>query len=339
MSNRAAVLHSPGVVVLEDRQIPVPTGRQVLVKVASVGVCGSDVHFYDHGHIGEVVVESPVILGHEASGVVVGVGSEASSRSVGERVALEPGVPCDRCEQCRRGAYNLCPDVVFFATPPVDGAFVQYVVIDEGFAHPIPDSVSDNAAAMIEPFSVGIWAVQVSALGIGDRVLVTGAGPVGVLTALAAQIAGAAHVTITDVNENRLEFARRAGIDAAIDTRSTSATENGDFDVLFECSGVPAVAADAVRAVRPGGCAVMVGIAPDTTYPFPIGFIQNREITVKGTYRYANTYPVAIRLLASGRVDLDSLVTGEFPLDRTEAALRVSRTDPTAMKSVVLPNG
>ncbi len=340
MLNRAAVLYEPLVVRIEEREAPSPGPRDVLVQVSAVGVCGSDVHFFEHGHIGDVIVESPMILGHEASGVVVSLGSDVRNRVIGERVSLEPGVPCSVCAQCRSGFYNLCPDVVFFGTPPVDGAFAQYVTINEEFAYPVPDSVSDLAAALIEPFSVGLWAVKNARVAPGDRVLVTGAGPVGVLSALAAKIAGASSVTITDVNVHRLAVAASHGIDRTIDVSKVSLAEIGEkFDVLIECSGVPEVARQGIRSLRPRGVAILVGLAADGNYELPVGFIQNREIEIRGTYRYANTYPKALRLVEAEMVDLDSLVTDEFSLDQSADALQASRTDPAAMKVVVRPKG
>lgn len=336
MTNRAAVLHAPYSVVIEDREFPVPAAEEVVVRVAAVGVCGSDVHFFEHGRIGDYVVESPMILGHEASGTVVAVGSGVRNRAVGDEVALEPGVPCGRCVQCRAGRYNLCPDVVFFATPPVDGAFAQFVAIHEDFAHPVPEGLSDLTAAMVEPFSVGLWAVENARVTPGDRVLVTGAGPIGLMNAIAARVAGATSVTITDVNPHRLEIAKTFGIRTA-DVSSTPVDSLGEFDVLLECSGVPDVVRAGILRLAPRGRAILVGMAPDRDYSLPIGALQDREISVQGTFRYANTYPRALRILAEGNIDLDALVTGEFALDRAAEALSATRTDPNAMKSVVRP--
>ena len=201
-SNLAAVLHGTGDLRIEDRPMPVPGPHEVVVEVRSVGVCGSDVHYYEHGRIGDHVVRAPMVLGHESSGVVVDPGT--SGLAAGQRVAIEPGVPCGRCDQCRRGTYNLCPNVVFFATPPVDGSLARYVAVHAAFAHPVPDSLSDDAAALVEPLSVGLWANRRAGTGIGDRVLVTGAGPIGVLCALTARVAGAGWVGLADVHPARL---------------------------------------------------------------------------------------------------------------------------------------
>ncbi len=198
MSNKAAVLYGIGDLRIEDRPVPVPGPRQVLVEVASVGICGSDVHYYEHGRIGDFVVSAPMVLGHEASGVVVGRGDSARQHELGQRVALEPGVPCGSCRECRTGHYNLCRDVVFFATPPVDGALARYVTIHEDFAFGLPDHVTDDAGALCEPLSVGLWACRKAGITVGTRVAIAGAGPIGAAVALVALASGATEVIISD---------------------------------------------------------------------------------------------------------------------------------------------
>ncbi len=337
-TNPVSVLHGVNDVRLQERAVPEPGPGEVLVEVRSVGVCGSDVHYYEKGRIGDFVVEAPLVLGHEASGVVVGVGSEVRRLAVGQRVALEPGVPCLHCHECRSGRYNLCPDVRFFATPPIDGAFARYVTISADFAYPVPESMSDDAAALIEPLSVGVWANRKAGVAPGDSVLVTGAGPIGLLAMQAARCFGASEVTISDVNPYRLEVARRTGATRTLDVGETPLAQAGiEADVLLECSGVPAVIADGIRALRPAGRAVLVGMGGDEV-PLPLATIQTRELTITGTFRYANTYPAAIALAASGRVDLDALVTGHFTLADAEEALRASRHDERTIKAVVTPS-
>src|SRR5918992_5461620 len=209
MLNRAAVMHGTHDVRLEDVPVPQPGPKEVLVEIRAVGVCGSDVHYYEEGRIGSFVVDEPLILGHESMGTVVALGKGATKHEVGERVALEPGVPDMTCRECRAGRYNLCPNVRFFATPPIDGAFANYVAIHEDFAFTLPDSVSDEAGALMEPLSVGVWACQKANVSAGDRVLVTGAGPIGLLAAQCARAFGATQITVTDVNPHRLEMASR----------------------------------------------------------------------------------------------------------------------------------
>jgi len=332
--NRVAVLARPSEIVLEERPVPEPGMRDVLVEVSAVGVCGSDVHYYEHGRIGSHVVRAPLVLGHESAGRVVAVGDAVSKHAVGDRVTLEPGVPCGRCRECRMGRYNLCPDVVFFATPPVDGAFANYVTIHEDFAFTLPDELSDDAGALMEPLSVGIWACRRAGVSAGDRVLVTGAGPIGLLTMQVALAFGATQVEISDVSEPRLELARRTGATRAL---RAGADEPGEADALIECSGHPAALAAGIRALRPAGTAVIVGMGPGESAEIPLALVQNREIWLTGTFRYANTYPTAIALAASARVDLEAIITGHYPLEETERALRAGLEDPANVKAVVHP--
>jgi L-iditol 2-dehydrogenase len=320
---------------LEQRPVPQPGPREVLIEIRSVGVCGSDVHYYEDGRIGDFVVEAPLILGHESSGVVRATGSEVSRLAVGQRVALEPGVPCGHCLQCRHGRYNLCPDMRFFATPPVNGTLTRFVTLSEDFAHPLPAEVSDDAGAMIEPLSVAIWANRKAHTAPGARVLVTGAGPIGVLCALVAQASGASHVTIADVNSSRLALASGLGIGHVIDNAAAAPSLAGEADILLECTGVTSAVADGIGALQPAGIAVLVGMAAVASQPLPVARIQARELTVTGTFRYANTYPAAIALAAAGRLHLDDLVGARLTLAESEQALQMGRTNPEVLKTVV----
>ncbi len=334
MRNRVSVLSPQLDISVEDREVPSPGAHEVLVAVRSVGVCGSDIHYFEHGRIGPYVVDAPVILGHEASGVVVALGADVTGLSVGTRVALEPGVPCGACVECRAGRYNLCPDVVFYATPPVDGAFAEFVTIHEDFAHPVPDSISDDAAALLEPLSVGVWACRKAEVALGMSVLIAGAGPVGIMTALVARASGASRIVLSDVNVDRLSKASDLGFDA-VDARKWNAADTVDADVFVDCSGNPAAIDAGIRAVKPAGKVILVGMAADGMVPLPIDVIQGRELWVTGTFRYANTYPTAIDLVASGAVNLDELVSKTFTLDEVEAALNYHHVDPAAMKVIV----
>jgi L-iditol 2-dehydrogenase len=333
-TNRVSVLDGPGALRIEERPIPEPGPYEVLVRIAAVGVCGSDVHYYQHGRIGEFVVRKPLVLGHEAAGVVFDRGSAARRHELGQRVALEPGVPCGRCARCREGRYNLCPHVRFFATPPVDGALARYVVINEHFAHPVPDALSDEQAALIEPLSVALWAVRRAGVRPGDTVLVTGAGPIGLLSAQVARVAGAARVVVTDLSLRRRELADRLGADRVVDAGEDLA--GLDADVLLECSGAPPAVRAGLAAVRPGGTAVLVGMGADEV-TLPMSALQVREVTVTGTFRYANTYPGAIALVAGRRIQLDPLVTGHFGLAQVERALTEGSSGEYAVKAVVHP--
>jgi L-iditol 2-dehydrogenase len=334
---RAAVLRGPGDVVLEERSVPVAGPGEVVVRVRSVGVCGSDTHYYDHGRIGSFVVEAPLVLGHEAAGEVTEAGPGVTRLAVGQRVSVEPGVPDMSCQQCLAGRYNLCPNMRFFATPPIDGAFAEYVVVHEAFAHPVPDSIGDDAAALLEPLSVGVWACRKAHVAAGSRVLVTGAGPIGLVAVQTALAFGATEVIVSDVNPARLELARELGATETLDARETSVANLArPPEVLIECSGHPPAISEAIRALDRAGRAVLVGMGGDEV-PLPLSVVQERELELTGTFRYANTWPTAIALVASGRIDLDRLVTGTYRLDQTEEALTAGRRDPHTVKVVVHP--
>jgi L-iditol 2-dehydrogenase len=335
---RVSVLRAVGDVGIEQRPVPQPGEDEVLVRVKAVGVCGSDVHYYEHGRIGPYIVERPLVLGHEASGEVVSVGTNVSSFAPGQRVSLEPGIPCRSCVQCLAGRYNLCPDVRFFATPPYDGALQEYVVVPAVFAHPIPDTLSDDAAALLEPLSVGVWACQRGQVTAGSSVLVTGAGPIGLVCAQAARAFGATQVWVSDVNPRRLGLAERLGA-VPVDVAQRSIGEHGlEPDVLLECSGHARATTEAILTVARAGRVVLVGMGSDElTIPLP--YVQDRELVLMGAFRYANTWPTAIALVASGRVDLDSLVTDHFGLDDVEQALTAARRDPATIKAVIRPCG
>jgi L-iditol 2-dehydrogenase len=334
---QASVLRAAHDLVLEERPVPQPGLRQVLVRIRSVGACGSDVHYYEHGRIGDYVVLEPLVLGHEPAGEVVEVGDDVTRLTLGQRVSIEPGVPCLSCEQCLAGRYNLCPHVRFLATPPIDGAFCDYLAVHEAFAHPVPESMSDDAAAMLEPLSVGIWACRKGRIEPGSRVLVNGAGPIGLLAAQAASAFGASAVFVADVNANRLSLASRLGATEVIDVKSTNLADSGlEPDVLLECSGRPEATATAIRTLAPAGRAVLVGMGADVL-PLPLSYLQNREIKIIGTFRYANTWPTAITMAATGRVALEPLVTGHYTLSDVGAALTVGTTNPSTVKTMVTP--
>ena len=272
-------------------------------------------------------------------GTIVALGEEVTKHEVGERVTLEPGVPDGTCRECRAGRYNLCPNVKFFATPPINGAFTNYVNIHEDFAFTLPDGLSDNAGALMEPLSVGIWSCRKAGVEAGDHVLVTGAGPIGLLAMQVALAQGATEVTITDVAPERLQMAEKTGVTRAINVSEEPLDEAGvEVDALIECSGNGRALNDGIRCIRPAGTAVVVGMGPGEESSIPLAFIQNKEIWLTGTFRYANTYPAAIELAATGKVDLDAIVTGYYGLEETEEALQASRKDPGNVKPMVVPN-
>ncbi|GAA1049236.1 NAD(P)-dependent alcohol dehydrogenase [Arthrobacter russicus] len=331
----ASVL-TPGLeLVLEQRQVPVPDADQVLVQVSSVGVCGSDVHYFREGRIGDFVVDAPIVLGHEAAGTIVAVGSAVTPARIGERVSIEPQRPSFDSAQTLAGHYNLDPQMEFYATPPVDGAFAEFVLIQSVFAHRVPESVSDDAAALVEPLSVGIAAARKAALDPADRVLISGAGPIGLIMAQVARAYGAREVVVTDLDPARLALARQLGADAAFDPRETDLSAEPRFSVFFDASGAPAAVRSGLRSLAPAGRAVLIGMGSDD-YALPISVIQNRELSVTGVFRYANTWPTAISLVERGAIDLDALVSGHFGLDQVRQALETAGSSGV-LKNIVVP--
>ncbi|NAZ86166.1 NAD(P)-dependent alcohol dehydrogenase [Kineococcus indalonis] len=334
---RASVLVEQGVVELQERPVPTPAADEVLVRVASVGVCGSDVHYYKEGRIGDFVVEQPLVLGHEVSGQVVAAGRDVPQERVGERVAIDPQVPCRHCRACKSGRMNLCPNMRFYATPPVDGTFCDYVTAPADMAYPVPDVMSDDAAALLEPFSVGLWAAHKAGTTPGDRVLVAGAGPIGAMVAQAVRARGAADVVVTDFVDSRRE--RIASFGA---TRTLHPVDDADeiaalgADAFVDCSGATPAVRSGIAALRPGGAAVLVGLGAEEM-PLPVTLIASREITVTGVFRYVDTWPRGIELFTSGAVHLDDMVTARYPLEQVEDALNAD-SDPLSMKAVVVVN-
>ncbi|AJT43221.1 NAD(P)-dependent alcohol dehydrogenase [Psychromicrobium lacuslunae] len=332
---RASVLTPALELVIEQRPVPPVATNDVLVQVSSVGVCGSDVHYYRHGRIADFVVEQPMVLGHEAAGRIVAAGEAVDPRRIGERVSIEPQRPRLDSAQSLSGHYNLDPDIEFYATPPIDGAFAEYVSIPSVFAHRIPESMSDDAAALLEPLSVGIAAAQKAQLTVGDKVLIAGAGPIGLVLVQVAAAYGATEIVVSDLDAARLALAEQLGATASYDPRRGEQPEEPRFDVFFDASGAAPAVVAGIRALAPLGRAVLVGMGADD-YALPISTIQNRELLVTGVFRYANTWPTAIGLVQSGAVNLDVLVSGRFGLDQVKEALDTAGS-AEVLKNMVLP--
>lgn len=334
---RASVLHAAGDVRTDTVPVTPLGDDQVLVRIAAVGVCGSDVHYFHEGRIGPFVVEGPLILGHESAGTIVAVGSSVSASRVGERVSIEPQRACRTCVQCKRGRYNLCSRMEFYATPPIDGAFAEFAAIQADYAYPIPDTMSFEAAALCEPLSVGIWSNQKAGTAPGSRILIAGAGPIGIVVAQVARAFGAAEVIVSDPVEERREVALRFGATRTIDPLADDISALSlDVDAFIDASGAQPAIRSGIQAVAPAGRVVLVGMGADDVV-LPVSRIQSRELIVTGVFRYANTWPLAIELASSGKVDLDALVTGHYGLADVEAALKAAGL-PSTMKVIVTPN-
>lgn len=332
---RASVLVSKGVIEMQERPVPTPGDGEVLVRVASVGVCGSDVHYYKEGRIGDYVVDQPLVLGHEVSGLVVGVGRGVDESRVGDRVAIDPQRPCRHCRTCKAGRSNLCPFMEFYATPPHDGTFCDYVLAPSDQAYLVPDSLSDDSAALLEPLSVGLWAAHKAAIGPGDRVLVAGAGPIGAMVAQAVRARGASDVVATDFVDSRRERITSFGATRALHPVADAAEIAGlQADAFVDCSGATPAVLSGLAATRSGGTVVLVGLGAEQM-PLPVQEIASRELNVTGVFRYIDTWPRGIALTTAGAVHLDDMVTARYPLEQVEDALNAD-SDPLSMKAVVV---
>ena len=350
LQSKTIVLHAIRDLRWETREVGSPGPLEVRVRIARIGVCGSDLHYYTHGRIGDFVVNAPLVLGHEASGTVEAVGQDVTRLKVGDRVALEPGVPCRCCGYCKRGKYNLCPKMRFMATPPVDGALSEYVVWPEDFAFKIPENFSFEAAALLEPLAVGVWAVKRGGVAVGDSIVVMGAGPIGCTTLQAAKAAGATVRIAVDLEPFRLEMARKVGATHTVNAREEDVLErirditaqdgfprtHAGVDVAFETAGSVATCRLSIAAPRPGGVTVLVGLPPNPLVELDIVSAASREIDLRGLFRYANCYPAALELVASGAVDLDILVTQRYPFDHTKDALEFAQHDKSSSLKVMI---
>ena len=337
---RALVLETARQLRLRDIDLPDRLGpRDVRIGVHTVGICGSDVHYYTHGKIGPFVVKEPMVLGHEASGVITEVGAEVTHLAVGDRVCMEPGIPNMSSKATKLGVYNVDPAVRFWATPPVHGCLTPSVVHPGAFTYRLPDHVSFAEGAMVEPFAIGMQAAARARIKPGDVALVTGAGPIGVMVALAALAGGCAKVYISDLVEEKLAIA--AGYDniepiliPRDDTAEVlrAATGGWGADVVFECAGAAASIRTALEAVAPAGCVVWVGM-PVEPVPVDLVLAQSKEIRMETVFRYANMYDRAIALIGSGKVDLMPLVSSTFDFADSIAAFdRAVEARPTDVK-------
>jgi L-iditol 2-dehydrogenase len=326
---KAAVLHGIGDLRLETVPVPSYGPDEVLVRVRACGLCTSDVHYLQHGRIGEFIVTGPMILGHEIAGDIVAIGDNVKNLAVGDRVAVEAGVVCGRCEWCKTNKYNLCPDIAFYATPPYDGAMSEYCVIRKDFAYRLPDNATYAQGALCEPISVGIHSANLTGLRAGDTVVILGAGPIGLTGIVAALGKGAGKVIISDLLPNRLAMAKQLGaipVDVSKeDLREVVMRETHGLgaDILWDSAGVRPALEAAPKLMKRGGDIAL--IAPiDTPVTFSLNDLQSREISVHGVMRYSITYPAAIALVSSGRFPIETIITKRFPLDDVLAAFEAA---------------
>nr|WP_246548545.1 NAD(P)-dependent alcohol dehydrogenase [Ancylobacter oerskovii] len=337
---QALVLEKKGELSLRDIDLPQEVGPDdVKIAIDTVGVCGSDVHYYTHGAIGSFVVREPMVLGHEAAGTIIAIGANVKNLKVGDRVCMEPGVPNMNSRATKLGIYNVDPDVRFWATPPIHGVLTPEVVHPAAFTYKLPDNVSFAEGAMVEPFAVGLQAATRARITPGDVAVVIGCGPIGIMTALAALAGGCARVYISDLSAPKLAIAGQyAGIHPVNITERKLAdviaeeTEGWGADVVFEASGSPRAYDGIFDIVRPGGTLVLIGMPVETT-KFDVAAAIIKEARIETVFRYANNFDRAVNLIASGKVDLKPLISETFDFARSiEAFDRAAKGLPDDVK-------
>jgi L-idonate 5-dehydrogenase len=336
----AVVAHAAKDIRIEDLPDPPLGDQEIRVRIAFGGICGSDLHYFNHGGFGQVRLREPMVLGHEIAGLVEEVGPQVRRVKLGDRVAISPSVPCNQCRYCLEGRQNHCLDMRFYGSamrvPHVQGAFREGLVCREEQAHVVGERVSLGEAAMAEPLSVCLHAARRAGPLLGRRVLVTGAGPIGALCVVAARRAGAAEIVITDIADGALAFATRVGADRILNTAaepgvlSAYARDKGYFDVLFEASGANAALRAALDVVRPGGVLVQLGLGGDMT--LPVNLIVAKELELRGTFRFHEEFAVAVELIGKGLVDVKPLISATMPFTQAREAFELAGDRSRSMK-------
>ncbi|MER8947190.1 NAD(P)-dependent alcohol dehydrogenase [Mesorhizobium sp. M0959] len=344
---RALVLERQHELKLRDIDLPQTVGPgEVRIKIHTVGICGSDVHYYTHGRIGPFVVEAPMVLGHEAAGTVVETGEGVEHLKVGDRVCMEPGIPNLNSRASRLGLYNIDPAVRFWATPPIHGVLTPYVVHPANYTFKLPDNVSFAEGAMVEPFAVGMQAAAKAKIAPGDTAVVIGAGPIGTMVAIAALAGGCARAVVADLAQPKLHIAGgyQGVIPINVRDKNLAAevkrlTDGWGADVVFECSGSSKAWETLLDLPRPGGAVVVVGL-PVAPIAFDVATASTKEVRIETVFRYAHQYERAIALMGSGRVDLKPLISGTFPFEDSITAFdRAVEARPADVKlQILLPD-
>ena len=328
---KAAVLTKPKTIEIQEIPDPKPKPHEVLIRVKTVGICGSDLHYYEHGRIGTQVVEYPFILGHEVGGEIVEVGSEVEGFKPGEKIAIEPQQTCGKCEFCKSGRYNLCPHVKFLATPPINGAFAEYITHPADMTFTLPDTMDYEQGALLEPLAIGFHVSNRAEASLGESVLITGAGCIGLVILLALKAKGLSEVYVSDVLDNRLAMAKELGAREMFRADRTDPIEEvlertggRGADIVIEASGNPKAIAGTVDAVRRGGKILMLGYAPTDSVEFDFKKLIFKEASLNTSRRYCNMYPLAIDAVANGLVDISKCVTHRWNFDDAAEAMEFS---------------
>lgn len=337
---RAVVIHAAKDLRVEETGVSALGPNDVRVRISAGGICGSDLHYYNHGGFGVVRLREPMVLGHEIAGTVEAVGPATTRVKPGDRVAVSPSRPCNACKYCLEGLQQHCLDMRFFGSamrfPHVQGAFREVLVCDEGQAHLVADGVSLGEAAMAEPLAVCLHGVNRAGPMLGKRVLVTGSGPIGALSVIAARRAGAAEIVVTDIADGALTFARAAGADRTIniaretDALTPYAADKGTFDVMFEASGNASALRSGFDVVRPGGVIVQLGLGGEMT--LPMNALVAREIEIRGTFRFHLEFGLAVALIGQGLVNVKPLISATVPFENARDAFELAMDRSQSMK-------
>jgi L-iditol 2-dehydrogenase len=343
---KAARLYAPGDLRIEEVSVPEPASDEVLIRIDTNGICGSDIHFFERGELGPFKVTKPYSPGHEACGVVVAVGSDIKGVDEGTRVAVEPGIPCRRCELCKKGRYNLCEDVVFMSAPPIDGTFQEYVVVPADFVFPLPDCMDNEDGAFVEPVAVAVQACERGGLRAGESVTVIGGGPIGLVTALTCRAYGVSDVIVVEGLSNRIAYARDLGFTNTIDytvsdpvRQVANLTDGRMTDVVFDASGSSAGCSSAPHLAARGGRVVSIGWPETDSVAYPIAVVMEKELDLRGVNRYCNAYPKAIALLGSGILETAPLVSHRFPFANVVEAFEFASSNKRETMKVMVAHG
>lgn len=343
---KAAVMTDIGQMDIVERPKPAPAPDEVLVKIDYVGVCGSDLHYFETGRIGDYIVKPPFVLGHECSGVVVKCGGNVAHLKEGDRVALEPGKTCGKCEFCRKGYYNLCPNVIFFATPPVDGVFQQYVTHEAALCFKLPDTVDQIEGALIEPLAVGFHAANAGNAQPGKAAVVFGAGCIGLVSMLALIAEGVNTIYVVDIMQKRLDTALALGATGVINAQTQNVekeimilTNGRGMDIAIETAGSEFACQQAIKVTCKGANVVMVGYSKSGMINFPMSLAIDKELDIRTIFRYRHIYPMAIEAVANQRINIKGIVSHMFAFDKVQEAMDACVRDKADVVKAVIRIG
>ena len=342
---KGAFMRGTDKMIIKEIEVPEVGEKEVLVQLEYVGICGSDVHYFHHGNCGayKVNLEEDYMLGHECAGTVVKVGANVKDLKVGDKVALEPGITCGQCEFCKAGKYNLCPDVVFLATPPVQGCYEEYIAFPENMCFKLPENMTTKEGCLIEPLSVGFHAANQGDVQVGESVVILGAGCIGLVTLLACKAHGAGNIIVADIVDARLEKAKELGATHVINSKEVNALEEiarltggKGADKVFETAGSPITIAQTAFAVKRGGTITLVGLSAQEEINYNFAQIMDKEATIKSVLRYRNIYPKAIEAVSAGAIDVNGIVTHEFDLEHIQEAFEEAINNKTDLVKAVI---